>query len=186
MFDGKIIGLDGDIINAIATKPPGWLVHRSVVVLTARHGRALRKVYTTVTDLHGLNLGTVTGYVWVNAIKSIGGATLHAYPNDISVFQDLSAGRISVAFLDPLLIIYYQKQVPGCRVESEYLTPPTGDQIKQHPAYQYSRPHMTGYYLPKQEPKLAAAVSAQIRAIYADGQMAVLIKKWGGNPQRSS
>lgn len=216
---GKIIGLDGDIINTIAAKLhlkvqpvltdfTGMLgdvqSHRVDITVGGVAWSAARQevglftdppyysppamgvhggqTYSTVSSLEGLNIGTVTGYVWVNSIKSIPRATLHAYPNANDVFADLSAGRINVAFLDPLLIIYYQKQVPGSGVRSEYLTPPTDAQVKQNPAYQYFRPYMTGFYLPKQEPKLEAAVSAQIRAMYADGEMTALIRKWGGDP----
>jgi ABC-type amino acid transport substrate-binding protein len=216
---GNIIGLDGDIINAIAKKLKltvqpvltdftgmlgdvqsrrvditvggvAWSAARQQVGLFTdppyysppAMGVRSGKVYKTVSNLEGLNLGTVTGYVWVNSIKSVPRATLHAYPNANGVFDDLSAGRIDAAFLDPLLIIYYQKQRPDQHVQAEYLTPPTAQQVKQQPAYQYFRPYMTGFYLPKQEPKLAAAVSAQIRAMYADGEMTALIKKWGGDP----
>jgi ABC-type amino acid transport substrate-binding protein len=218
---GKIIGLDGDIINAVAknlhltVKPvmtdfTGMLgdvqSHRVDITVGGVAWSAEREQaglftdppyysppamgvqsghsYKTVTDLQGLNIGTVTGYVWVNSIKSIPRATLHAYPNANDVFADLSAGRINVAFLDPLLIIYYQKQRPDQHVQSEYLTPPTAAQVKQTPGYQYLRPYMTGFYLPKQEPKLAAAVSAQMRKMYADGEMSALIKKWGGDPSQ--
>lgn len=218
---GKIIGLDGDIINAVAAtlhlqvKPvltdfTGMLgdvqSHRvDITVGGVAWSPARQQVglftdppyysppamgvqaghnYSTVSSLEGLNIGTVTGYVWVSSIKAIPRATLHAYPNANDVFSDLSAGRINAAFLDPLLIIYYQHQRPDQHVKAEYLTPPTDAQVKQNPAYQYFRPYMTGFYLPKQEPKLAAAVSAQIRAMYADGQMAALIKKWGGDPSQ--
>lgn len=216
---GKIIGLDGDIINAVAKKlhltvqpvmtdftgmlgdvqshrvditvgGVAWSATRQQVGLFTdppyysppAMGVRSGKVYRTVSDLQGLNLGTVTGYVWVNSIKAVPGASLHAYPNANGVFDDLAAGRINVAFLDPLLIIYYQKQRPDQHVQAEYLTPPTDQAVKRHPAYQYFRPYMTGFYLPKQEPKLAAAVSAQIDHMYTDGEMTALIKKWGGDP----
>jgi ABC-type amino acid transport substrate-binding protein len=218
---GQIIGLDGDIINAIAKKLhltvqpqltdfTGMLgdvqSHRVDITVGGVAWSAARqqaglftdppyysppamgvrsgKVYSSVGALEGKNLGTVTGYVWVNSIKSVPGATLHAYPNANGVFDDLAAGRIDVGFLDPLLIIYYQKQRPDQHVRAEYLTPPSDAEVKQHPAYQYFRPYMTGFYLPKQEPKLAAAVSAAIDQMYTDGEMAALIKKWGGDPSQ--
>ena len=218
---GKIVGLDGDIINAIAQKLhltvqpvltdfTGMLgdvqSHRVDITVGGVAWSATRqqaglftdppyysppamavhsgKSYRTVTDLQGKSLGTVSGYVWVKSIQSVPGATLHAYPNANGVFSDLSAGRIDVGFLDPLLIIYYQKQRPDQHVVAQYLTPPTDAEVKQHAAYQYFRPYMTGFYLPKQEPKLEAAVSAQIDAMCADGEMAALIKKWGGSPSQ--
>jgi ABC-type amino acid transport substrate-binding protein len=216
---GKLVGLDSDIIIAVAKKLnlkietvvtdfPGMLAsvqsrrvditlggvawsedrqkaglftdppYYSPPALAVRSG----KTYRTVKDLEGLDLGTVSGYVWVKSIKAIPGAKLHAYPNAPAVFDDLGAGRIDVGFLDPLLIIAAQKQRPGLHIATQYLTPPTQQQVKEHPAYEFLRPYMTGFYIPKQEPNLEKAVSAEIRAMYKNGQLAKLIKKWGGAP----
>src|SRR5262245_60069643 len=142
------------------------------------------KTYSTVTDLQGQRLGTVTGYVWVKSIKSVPGAKLGAYPNANGVFDDLGAGRLDAGFLDPLLITYYQKQRPDAHIQAQYLTPPDDAEVKQHPDYAFFRPYMTSFYIPKQEPKLEKAVSAEIRKMYASGEMAKLIAKWGGDPQK--
>jgi ABC-type amino acid transport substrate-binding protein len=142
------------------------------------------KRYSTVADLQNSRLGTVTGYVWVKSIKEVPGAKLGAYPNAQGVFDDLGSGRIDVGFLDPLLIIYFQKQRPDLKIQTQYLTPPSDQEIKQHPDYEYFRPYQTSYYIPKQEPKLEQAVSREIRAMYASGEMAKLIEKWGGDPQQ--
>src|SRR5512132_2940991 len=142
------------------------------------------KTYSTVDELQGQRLGTVTGYVWVKSIKAVPGAKLGAYPNANGVFDDLGSGRLDVGFLDPLLLIYYQKQRPDAKIETEYLTPPSDQEVKQHPDYEFFRPYMTSFYLPKQEPKLEKAISAQIRAMYQSGEMAKLIKKWGGDPAK--
>jgi ABC-type amino acid transport substrate-binding protein len=142
------------------------------------------KTYSTVDDLEGLRLGTVTGYVWVKSIKAIPGAKLGAYPNANGVFDDLGSGRLDVGFLDPLLIINQQKARPDLKIATEYLTPPTDAQVKAHPEYEYLRPYMTSFYIPKQEPKLEKAVSEQIRVMYENGEMAKLISKWGGDPEQ--
>lgn len=142
------------------------------------------KTYSTVADLQGQRLGTVTGYVWVKSIKAVPGAQLHAYPNANGVFDDLGAGRLDVGFLDPLLIVYEQRQRPDLKIQTQYLTPPSDADVKAHPDYQYFRPYMTGFYLPKQEPKLEAAISRGIRAMYASGEMTRLIRKWGGDPKQ--
>ena len=218
---GKIVGLDGEIINTIAqrlglqvepqltdfngmlggvqshrvditvggvawskereqqglfTDPPYY----SPPAMGVRSG----KTYTTVSDLEGQRLGTVTGYVWVKSIKAVPGAKLGAYPNATGVFDDLGAGRLDAGFLDPLLITYYEKQRPDQHIRTEYLRPPDNAQVKQHPDYAFFQPYMTGFYLPKQESKLEQAVSAQIRRMYADGEMAKLVAKWGGDPKR--
>jgi ABC-type amino acid transport substrate-binding protein len=140
--------------------------------------------YSTVDQLQGLRLGTVTGYVWVKSIKAVPGAKLGAYPNANGVFDDLGAGRLDVGFLDPLLIIHQQQQRPDLKIQTEYLQPPTAAQVKAHPEYEFFRPYMTGFYLPKQEPKLAQAVSAEIRKMYANGEMSKLIEKYGGDPKQ--
>jgi ABC-type amino acid transport substrate-binding protein len=142
------------------------------------------KTYSTVDNLQGLRLGTVTGYVWVKSIKAVPRAKLSAYPNANGVFDDLGSGRLDVGFLDPLLLIYQQKQRPDQKLQTQYLTPPTDQEVKQHPDYEFFRPYMTSFYLPKQEPKLEKAISAQIRAMYSNGEMAKLITKWGGDPAK--
>jgi polar amino acid transport system substrate-binding protein len=43
---------------------------------------------------------------------------------------------------------------------------------------------MTSFYIPKQEPKLQQVISQGIREMYADGSMAALVRKYGGDPQQ--
>ena len=140
--------------------------------------------YATVEDLHGLRLGTVTGYVWVDSIKAIPDAKLGAYPNANGVFDDLGSGRLDVGFLDPLLIINQQKARPDQEIETQYLEPPTDAQVAEHPEYEFFRPYMTAFYLPKQAPRLEAAISKEIRAMYESGELAKLIETYGGDPEQ--
>jgi ABC-type amino acid transport substrate-binding protein len=218
---GKLVGLDGEIITAIADRlglqvqpqltdftgmlggvqshrvditvgGVAWTKERqqqglftdppyySPPAMGVRSG----KTYTTVDDLQGQRLGTVTGYVWVKSIKAVPGAKLGAYPNANGVFDDLGSGRLDVGFLDPLLITYYEKQRPDQKIQTQYLTPPDDAQVKQHPDYEYFRPYMTSFYVPKQEPKLERAVSAEIRKMYANGELAKMVAKWGGDPKK--
>jgi polar amino acid transport system substrate-binding protein len=160
--------------QGLFTDPPYY----SPPAMAVRSG----KTYRTVHDLEGLNLGTVEGYVWVKSIQAVPGAKLHAYPDGNGVFDDLGAGRIDVGFLDPLLIIAAQKERPQLKIQTQYLTPPSAAEVKAHPAYEFFRPYMTSFYLPKQEPKLEKAISEQIRAMYASGELTKLIEKYGGDP----
>jgi polar amino acid transport system substrate-binding protein len=218
---GKLVGLDGEIINAVAEKLDlevqpqltdfngmlggvqshrvditvggvAWSEERqkqglftdppyySPPAMGVRNG----KTYSTIEDLQGQRLGTVTGYVWVKSIKAIPGAKLGAYPNANGVFDDLGSGRLDVGFLDPLLIINQQKARPDQKIQTQYLTSPDDQQVKEHPEYEFLRPYMTSFYIPKQEPKLEQAVSAEIQKMYASGEMAKLIEKWGGDPDK--
>ncbi|MDF2265267.1 transporter substrate-binding domain-containing protein [Streptomyces coacervatus] len=162
--------------QGLFTDPPYY----SPPAMAVRSG----KTYKTVDDLKGLNLGTVEGYVWVKSIQSVPGAKLHAYPDATGVFDDLGAGRVDVGFLDPLIIIAAHKQRPELKIRTEYLTPPTAAEVKAKPAYQYFQPYQTGFYLPKQATKLEKAISAQIDAMYTDGEMANLVKNYGGDPEQ--
>ncbi|MGW2718866.1 substrate-binding periplasmic protein [Streptomyces sp. NPDC001492] len=162
--------------QGLFTDPPYY----SPPAMAVRSG----KTYKTVDDLKGLDLGTVEGYVWVKSIQSVPGARLHAYPDATGVFDDLGAGRVDVGFLDPLIIIAAQKQRPELKIRTEYLTPPTAAEVKAKPAYAYFQPYQTGFYLPKQATKLEKAISAQIDAMYTNGEMAKLVKKYGGDPEQ--
>jgi polar amino acid transport system substrate-binding protein len=142
------------------------------------------KTYKTVDDLEGLDLGTVEGYVWVKSIQAVPSAKLHAYPDANGVFDDLGAGRIDVGFLDPLIIIAAQKERPDLKIEAQYMTPPTAEQVKAKPAYEYFQPYQTGFYLPKKATKLEKAISEQIDAMYENGEMEKLVKKYGGDPEQ--
>jgi polar amino acid transport system substrate-binding protein len=219
--DGKLVGLDSEILQA-AAKKLGLKVENQLTdfngMLGGVHSRRVdisiggiawskerekQGLFTgppyysppamavkggtnpqTVDDLKGLRLGTVTGYVWVKSIQAVEGAKLQAYPDANGVFADLAAGRLDVGFLDPLLIIYNEKQRPDQKFKTTYLTPPTDDQVKAQPAFEYFRPYSTSFYVPKQSPKLEKAISEQIDAMYASGEMTDLIKKYGGEPEQ--
>jgi ABC-type amino acid transport substrate-binding protein len=140
------------------------------------------KTYKNIHDLEGLKLGTVTGYVWVDGIKAIANAKLHTYPNTQVVFDDLKAGRIDVAIIDPLLLVDVQKKRPDLKMKVEYLAPPTDAEVADNPDWAWFRQYQVAWYIPKQEPKLEKAVSAQIRALYKSGLETKLIRKWGGSP----
>ncbi len=139
--------------------------------------------YETVADLEDKNLGTVEGYVWVQSIQAVPGAELHAYPDGTGVFDDLGAGRIDVGFLDPLIIIAAQEQRPDLEITTQYLTPPTAEEVEANPAYEYFQAYMTSFYLPQKATNLEAAISEEIRAMYASGELSDLIEKFGGDPE---
>ncbi len=141
------------------------------------------QTFQTVKDLEGLNLGTVEGYVWVKSIQEVPGATLHAYPDGNGVLDDLGAGRVDVGFLDPLIIIAAQQARPELQITTQYLTPPTEDEVQAHPAYDYFRPYMTSFYLPKQATALEAAISTEIRAMYTSGEMTALVTEVRRRPR---
>jgi ABC-type amino acid transport substrate-binding protein len=222
MQGGKQVGLEADMLNAVAARL-GLKVQTTVTdftgmisgVQTHRYdittggiawsqkreklglftdplyysptalGVTNGKVYKSFADLKGLDLGTVTGYVWVDGIKQIPGAKLHAYPNVQAIFDDLKAKRIDAAIIDPLLLVEAQKKRPELGMKVEYLTdPPSDAEVAAHPDFAWFRQYQVAWYIPKQEPKLEQAISAQIRKMYENGEMAKLISKYGGDPSQ--
>src|SRR5215813_1967930 len=137
---------------------------------------------TTITGLQGKPVGTVTGYIFVNAIRQIPGATLHAYQDAPSAFTDLADGRVDALVIDTLLVIYQAKQDAGSGLTSDYLTPPSAAQLRAHPGYSAFSPYMTGFYVPRQEAGLVSAMDRVIRQMYANGELNRLLTKWGANP----
>ena len=89
----------------------------------------------------------------MKSIKAIPGAKLHAYPDANAVFNDLSAGRIDVAFLDPLIIIDALKKRPDLDFTTQYLTPPTAEEIKATPDLEYLAPYQVSFYVAKEAPE---------------------------------
>lgn len=222
MKGGKQVGLEADMLNAVAKKL-GLKVQTTVTDFTGmisgvqthrydittggiawsqeREQRGLftdplyysptalgvtnGKTYKSFKDLEGLRLGTVTGYVWVNGIKLIPGAKLHAYPNVQAIFDDLKANRIDAAVIDPLLLVEAQKNRPDLHMKVEYLTePPSDADVKAHPDFAWFRQYQVAWYIPKQSPKLEQAISDQIREMYKSGEMAQIIEKYRGAPDQ--
>jgi polar amino acid transport system substrate-binding protein len=118
----------------------------------------------------------------LSADGKIPGATLHAYQDTPSAFTDLADGRVDALVIDTLLVIYQAKQSADSGLTSDYLAPPTAAQLAAHPGYSAFEPYMTGFYVPKQEPGLVAAMNGVLRQMYANGELVKLMKKWDANP----
>jgi ABC-type amino acid transport substrate-binding protein len=140
------------------------------------------KSYKTVDDLKGKKVGTVTGYVWEKSIKAIDGVDAKVYQDAATFFSDLGTGRIDVGFIDPLLVTYQAQLNPNTKFRLVYFTPPTDEQIAAKPAFKDFRQIQIAFYVAKEAPKLEKALNAQIDAMYKNGKLATMVKKWGGDP----
>ena len=141
--------------------------------------------YGTVDDFKGKNVGTISGYLWEKAIKATDGiAAAKTYPDAVSMFSDLNNGRLDVGFIDPLLIPYEAKRNPGSKFKISYFKEPTDSQVAAKPDLVNYRQLQISFYLAKDAPKLQKALNAEIRKMYADGKLAELITKYGGDPNQ--
>ncbi len=136
----------------------------------------------TITDLEGKKLATVQSFSYIPALQKVPGASLQTYPTLQTALEDLNAGRVDIAFLDPLTVVYTKKKNPGLKYETATLQPPTAQELAQHPEYAAFLPQMSGWYLNDKKTALRDALTAQIREFYADGFATKTVQQWGGDP----
>ncbi len=137
---------------------------------------------STISSLSGLNLGTQDSFFFIDGLKKIPGAHLHLYPSQQTLFADLDAGRIDVAFLDPLGMVQAHKLAPNLKFDEVTFIPPTSQELTSTPEYGVFLPFMDAWYLNSSEQKLEDALNKEILKFYSSGFEAQEVKKWGGNP----
>ncbi len=62
--------------------------------------------WNSLKDLEGKRVATITGFGWIDEIKSIPGLKLSLYDTSDAAIRDLLAGRIDALFADPPLVQY--------------------------------------------------------------------------------
>ncbi|MGB3389711.1 MAG: ABC transporter substrate-binding protein [Pseudaminobacter sp.] len=217
VIDGKLTGLDGDLVTAVAEKL-GLKVKTNVsdfagilaAVQTNRadiavgsigwtEARAKAGIFTDspyysnqvvlvredqnvtkIEDLEGLTVATGIGYSYIPAIQAIPNTKLKTYPTPANMLEDLVAKRVDAVFTDALVNIAYAKEKPGV-LKAAPMTPPTEEQLAEHPDYKYLFPRPGGFYLNAGNTALENAVTEAIRGLYKDGTTESLLVKWGVN-----
>jgi ABC-type amino acid transport substrate-binding protein len=113
--------------------------------------------WNSLKDLEGKRVATITGFGWIDEIKSIPGLKLSLYDTSDAAIRDLLAGRIDALFADPPLIQYAISKNPNWNLH----TLP----VKEHDVAEY--PVLTSKYnivfaLNKDAPNLLKAVNEKI------------------------
>ncbi|WP_458117346.1 substrate-binding periplasmic protein [Arthrobacter sp. D2-10] len=134
---------------------------------------------STHHDLAGKRVGTITGFLFVDNLQKRDDVDLHTYPDAATVIADLQAGRIDVALIDPLMAIYTAQSRPELDLVATPIVAPTIDELRADPTLEIFGPVMLGWYLAPGHEELQAALDEQIRKMYADGQIAELMTKYG-------
>jgi ABC-type amino acid transport substrate-binding protein len=141
-----------------------------------------KPVFLTLASIKGKTIGTMTGTVQGPAIQAAG-AHLVVQPTVAGLLAQLTEGRIDAAVIDPLLAAYTAKQRPDLKLVNTTMQAPTAAQVKAASDLAGFLPYSVAAYIPKQEPKLEAALSAQIDQMYKDGELSALMAKWGVDPK---
>ncbi len=117
--------------------------------------------YHTFADMKGKKVGTVNGFTLVPELKTVDGiGEVKLYDTSDGVMQDLVAGRIDIAILDPPLMQYAIAQHADWKLHQLPVDP--------DPKYPVmSTKYNVIFGIDKNEPELAAAVDAAIKEMWA-------------------
>lgn len=125
---------------------------------------------STVADLKGKTVGTVDGYLWVDALREYLGDSLKTYANTTNLYGDLKAGRIDVV-IDSVAAGEYN--APDFEVETAEPDPavPVTEQ-----------PGQSNYPMNPENDALAEAVDADIATLRENGRLAEILEDHGVDP----
>ena len=130
--------------------------------------------YSTFADMKGRKVGTVTGFTLVPELKGVDGiGEVKLYDTSDGVMQDLLAGRIDMAILDPPLVQYAAFQHPEWKIKQIAVEPEPG----KYPVM--SAKYNVIFGINKNEPELAAAMNGAIAKIWADCLNVKAMSKYG-------
>jgi polar amino acid transport system substrate-binding protein len=160
----------------------GWLEARTKIMILSEpiyyFGTLLAQKdennYTTFADMNGRKVGTVTGFTLVPELKSVEGiGEVKLYDTSDGVMQDLLAGRIDMAILDPPLVQYAIFQHPEWKIKQLPLT----EEPEKYPVM--STKYSVIFGINKNEPELADAINGAIKQVWADCLNVKAMAKYG-------
>jgi cystine transport system substrate-binding protein len=160
----------------------GWLEARTKIMILSEpiyyFGTLLAQKeennYTSFADMKGRKVGTVTGFTLVPELKTVDGiGEVKLYDTSDGVMQDLLAGRIDMAILDPPLVQYAIFQHPEWKIKQVPLTP----EPDKYPVM--STKYNVIFGINKNEPELAEAINGAIKKVWADCLNVKTMAKYG-------
>lgn len=160
----------------------GWLEARTKIMILSEpiyyFGTLLAQKeennFTSFADMKGRKVGTVTGFTLVPELKGVEGiGEVKLYDTSDGVMQDLLAGRIDMAILDPPLVQYAIFQHPEWKLKQLPLTP----EADKYPVM--STKYNVIFGINKNEPELAEALNAGIKKAWADCLNVKAMAKYG-------
>jgi L-cystine transport system substrate-binding protein len=160
----------------------GWIEPRTKIMILSEpiyyFGTLLAQKeennYTTFADMKGRKVGTVTGFTLVPELKAVEGiGEVKLYDTSDGVMQDLNAGRIDMAILDPPLVQYAIFQHPEWKLKQLPLTP----EPDKYPIM--STKYNVIFGINKDEPELAEAMNAAIKQVWKDCLNVKAMAKYG-------
>ncbi|HEX3217578.1 MAG TPA: ABC transporter substrate-binding protein [Aestuariivirgaceae bacterium] len=160
----------------------GWLESRTKIMTLSEpiyyFGTLLAQKqdtnYHSFADMKGRKVGTVNGFTLVPELKTVDGiGEVKLYDTSDGVMQDLLAGRIDMAILDPPLMQYAISQHPEWKLKQI----PVDPEPAKYPVM--STKYNVIFGINKNEPELAEAVNAAIKDIWKECLNVKTMAKYG-------
>jgi len=129
---------------------------------------------STIEDLVGKQIGTVSGFLYVEDLRKLNGPGLHLYPNAVNLQQDVTTGRIDAAIDSLSTGVMAQKngQMAGVQLKVPPLDPRTPSMAPAQSTFPYD----------KADEALGTALNEDIAALRKDGSIAAILKAHGLDP----
>jgi polar amino acid transport system substrate-binding protein len=160
----------------------GWNKHRIKVInisdpiyygganITQKKGQN----WNSIKDLEGKRVATITGFGWIDEIKSIPDLKLSLYDTSDAAIRDLLAGRIDALFADPPLVQYAISKNPQWNVHA---LPVKEQDIPEYPMI--TSKYNVVFAMSKEAPELLKAVNEKIGEMWTTCQNRKIAEKYG-------
>ncbi len=127
-----------------------------------------------LSDLENKTVATITGFSWVDELKTIPGLKLKLYDTSDAAMRDLVTGRVSALLADPPLVQYAITQNPDWGVHQKAFC--EGENAKFP---QLTKAGNIIFAANKDNPKLIGAVNKVLGKLWADCSIRKIAAKYG-------
>lgn len=127
-----------------------------------------------ISELENKTVATITGFSWVDELKTIPGLTLKLYDTSDAAMRDLITGRVDALLADPPLVQYAITQNPDWGVHQKAFCE------GENPKYpQLTKAGNTILAANKDNPQLISAVNKVVQDLWADCSIRKIAAKYG-------
>jgi polar amino acid transport system substrate-binding protein len=160
----------------------GWNSHRIKVINIsdpiyyggANITQKKEQNWSSIKDLEGKRVATITGFGWIDEIKKIPGLKLSLYDTSDAAIRDLLAGRIDALFADPPLVQYAISKNPQWKLHALPI------KEKDDPEWPLlSSKYNVVFGLSQDAPNLLKAVNAKIAEMWETCLNRKIAEKYG-------
>ena len=130
--------------------------------------------WSKLKDLENKRVATITGFGWIDEIKSIPGVKLNLYDTTDAAIRDLLAGRVEALFADPPLVKYALTRNPQWPIHA---VPVSEKDIPDYPLL--TGTFHTVFGLSQDAPNLHKAVNAKVAEIWKSCLNRKVAEKYG-------